>query len=123
MISRAGWYGDYGDPVTFLEINRSHDGNNDRDYSSSRFDALLDRANDEMDPAKRMAILRDAERILVEEDLPFIPICHYVNVVAFDPDRLSGITSHPRQEQQMGLIDILGDGKGAEKALSMPPVH
>jgi oligopeptide transport system substrate-binding protein len=121
MISRAGWYGDYGDPMTFLAINRTGDGNNDRAYSNPKYDALLDQANNEPDPAKRMSILRDAERIIVEDDPPLIPLCYYVNVVAFDPDHLSGITSHPRQEQNLALIDILGDGKGKEKPLSMPP--
>ena len=27
MVSRAGWYGDYPDPQTFLDINRTGDGN------------------------------------------------------------------------------------------------
>ena len=30
MLSRAGWFGDYGDPTTFLDLNRCDDGNNDR---------------------------------------------------------------------------------------------
>ena len=110
MISRAGWYGDYGDPMTFLEINRSGDGNNDRDYSNPRFDALLDQANTEADAAERMRILAEAERILVEEDLPFIPLVHYVNVVLFDPHKVAGLTSHPRQEQNLALIRMLNNG-------------
>src|SRR5690606_7152397 len=103
---------DYGDPMTFLEINRTGDGNNDRDYSNARFDELLDLSNIEPDPARRMELLAEAERILIEEDPPLIPLCHYVQVVLFDADKVSGLTSHARQEQNLMLIDMLGDGKG-----------
>lgn len=121
MISRAGWFGDYGDPTTFLGINRTGDGNNDRAYSSAAYDGLLDRAEREPDPAARMRLLEEAERILVEEDLPLIPVFSYSNVYLFDPHTVSGITSHPRQEQQLQRVDMLGDGKGAERPLALPP--
>ena len=35
--------------------------------------------------------------------------------------RLSGISTHPRQEQNMYLVDILDDDKGTNRALAMPP--
>ncbi len=114
MVSRGSWFGDYGDPTTFLELSRTGDGNNDRKYSNPRFDALLDRAADEPDAGKRLALLSEAERIIVEEDLPLLPVFHYVEMYLFDANRLSGITSHPRQEQNMYWIDILGDGKGTD---------
>jgi oligopeptide transport system substrate-binding protein len=121
MTSRAGWYGDYGDPTTFLDLNRTGDGNNDRKFSSAKFDALLDRANAEPDAAKRLQILYEAEKMIVEDELPLIPIFHYVQMSMFDPDKVSGISSHPRQEQNMYQVDILGDGKGADKPLALPP--
>ncbi len=101
ITSSASWFGDYPDPTTFLEINRTDDGNNDRRYSSKAFDALLAKAEVETDPAARAAILADAERILVEQDLPLIPIFHYVNLNLFNPDRLEGISSNRRSEQQL----------------------
>ncbi|MEX2218738.1 MAG: peptide ABC transporter substrate-binding protein [Phycisphaerales bacterium] len=120
MVSRAGWYADYGDPLTFLDLSRTGDGNNDRKYSNPKYDALLDRANGERDAAKRLAILSEAERMLVEEELPMVPIFRYANFFLFDPDRISGISAHPRQDQQMNLVDVLGDGKGAERARVLP---
>jgi oligopeptide transport system substrate-binding protein len=122
MVSRASWYGDYSDPTTFLDIHRTDDGNNDRGYSSPEYDALLDRAGDEADPAARMRLLERAEVMIVEDDVPLIPIWHYSQVYLFDAHRLSGVSSHPRQEQCLYLIDVLGDGKGAEKPLAMPPL-
>jgi oligopeptide transport system substrate-binding protein len=121
MTTRASWFGDYGDPTTFLEINRSGDGNNDRAYSSPAFDRLLDQAADETDPAKRMQILERAERVIVEEDLPLLPIFHYVNMFMFDANKLTGISSHPRGDQQLYRVDIFGDGKGHDTPITLPP--
>jgi len=120
MIGRAGWFGDYGDPATFLDLNQSRDGNNDRKYSSPVFDQLLVDAQNEQDPAKRLAILTQAEALLVDEDCPLIPIFHYNLVMMFNPDTLSGVSPHPRQKQHFYRLDKLGDGKGAEEALQLP---
>ena len=104
MIARGGWYGDYGDPTTFLDLSRSTDGNNDRKYASERFDAILDRAAAELDPARRFAILADAERMLVEEELPILPICGFVTVYMYDPTAVDGLTHHPRLEQHFSRL-------------------
>ncbi|MBM4107299.1 MAG: peptide ABC transporter substrate-binding protein [Phycisphaerae bacterium] len=121
MVSRAGWFGDYGDPTTFLGLNRTGDGNNDRKYSSAAYDALLDRARDEPDRARRLEILSEAERLIVEEDLPLLPIFHYVQIYLFDPHRLTGISAHPRSEQSLQWVDILGDGLGRDRPMMLPP--
>lgn len=120
MVSRAGWFGDYGDPTTFLDLSRTEDGNNDRKYSSKVYDDLLARADVETDTANRMALLSEAERMLVEDDLPLVPIFQYVQMYFFDPDEITGISSHPRQEQDLFLIDRLGDGKGPDKVKALP---
>jgi oligopeptide transport system substrate-binding protein len=121
MTARAGWYGDYPDALTFLEINRTGDGNNDRAFSDPAYDALLDQAYEEADPERRAAILAEAERILVEEQLPLTPIFHYCEVRMFDARRLSGPNPHPRAIENIFLFDVLGDGIGADEARSMPP--
>lgn len=115
MTSRAGWYADYADPTTFLELNRTGDGNNDRKYSNPAYDALLDKAKFELDPATRMALLSEAERIIMEDDLPMVPIFHYVSLYLFDPDVVTGLNPHPRSNQDLYLVDVLGDGKGRDQ--------
>lgn len=114
MTARAGWFGDYGDPTTFLDINYSTDGNNDRAYNNPIYDDLLDRASVEFDPEKRMALLSEAERILIEEDVPLVPIFHYATIYMFDPHKITGLSTHPRTKQNAFLIDVLGDGKGPD---------
>jgi oligopeptide transport system substrate-binding protein len=120
MTARAGWFGDYGDPTTFLDLNRKDDGNNDRKYFSPEYEALLDRAELQTDPAARLRLLQEAERILVEDDFPLIPLYHYVQMYFFDPHKITGISSHPRQEQNMYLVDVIGDGKGSDRPKGMP---
>ncbi|GJQ30290.1 MAG: peptide ABC transporter substrate-binding protein [Phycisphaerae bacterium] len=106
MISRASWFGDYADPTTFLEINRTGDGNNDRGYSSPAFDALLDAAAQERDPESRMILLARAERLLIEDDAALAPIYQYVQQYLFDPHRLEGISTHPHSWQDVGRFRV-----------------
>lgn len=99
MVSRGGWFGDYGDPLTFLNLSRTGDGNNDRGYSNPVFDAMLDRAELEPDPAQRFEILEHAERMIVEDECPILPLFQYVQFYLYDPDVLSGVSEHPRLVQ------------------------
>jgi len=119
MVSRGSWFGDYGDATTFLDLNRTGDGNNDRKYSNAAYDALLDRAQEERDPEARLRILEEAERILVEDDLPLIPMFVYSQIYLFDPHAITGFSSHPRQLQNLFLVDVLGDGKGSDNPMVM----
>lgn len=121
MVSRGSWFGDYGHPTTFLDLSRTGDGNNDRKYSNPRFDALLERAANEPDAQKALDIYTEAERMIVDEELPIAPIFQYVQVYLFDAHTLTGISSHPRQEQNMYEIDLLGDGKGPDVPKRMRP--
>lgn len=120
MVSRASWFGDYGDPTTFLDLNRKDDGNNDRKYASAEYERLLDQAAVETDAGKRLGILTQAERLVVERDLPLIPLFQYVEVYLFDPHRLTGVSSHARQEQNIYQMEVLGDGVGSDQPRAMP---
>ena len=115
MVSRGSWFGDYGDPTTFLDVNRSDDNNNDRGYFSSEFDALMKASDAERDPATRMALLAKAEGLVIAEDLPLLPIFHYTSTMLFDADKVSGISPLPRQKQDFGLLGKLGE-KGVGKS-------
>lgn len=106
MIARGRWYGDYGDPTTFLNLCRSTDGNNDRGYENEYVDAMLDAAALELDPARRMKILEDCERFLFTEEMPLIPICQLVQVYMYEPGRVKGLTQHPRLVQYLWQIEV-----------------
>ncbi|MEN3943037.1 peptide ABC transporter substrate-binding protein [Prosthecobacter sp. SYSU 5D2] len=77
QICRAGWIGDYLDPYTFLSIWQTGDGNNNTGWSSPRYDELMQASLREGDSTRRMAILTEAETLLLDE-LPMIPLYWYV---------------------------------------------
>jgi oligopeptide transport system substrate-binding protein len=101
MVARGGWYGDYGDPTTWLDLQKSGDGNNDRGYSDPAFDAMLRDAHAIADPAARLRALAECERFLFNDAVPLMPLCNYVTVYMYDPTRLTGLTDHPRLEQDL----------------------
>jgi ABC-type oligopeptide transport system substrate-binding subunit len=75
-VARRSWIGDYLDPNTFLATLATGDGNNRTGWSSARYDDLLRRASRELDPARRFALLEQAEALALDE-APFLPIYHY----------------------------------------------
>ncbi|MGB5591332.1 MAG: peptide ABC transporter substrate-binding protein [Gammaproteobacteria bacterium] len=76
-IYRAGWIGDFTDPVNFLDILRSDNGRNDTGYADPDYDGLLDRAAAAVDPERRMRLLSEAEALMLEQQ-PVIPLYFYV---------------------------------------------
>lgn len=76
-VCRAGWVGDFLDPFTFLSIWQKGDGNNCTGWSSPKYDSLMAASCQEPDAKKRMAILREAEELLLDEQ-PILPIYWYV---------------------------------------------
>lgn len=69
----AGWGPDYNDPMTFLDMFETGNGNNHTSYSSAEYDALLDKVRVELDPTTRFGYLMDLEKLLMK-DLPIGPI-------------------------------------------------
>ncbi len=83
-VARAGWVGDYVDPMTFLELFTSYSAFNDGHWVNEEYDALIEAALYNQDPASRMEQLREAETILIEE-MPIMPIYYYAKSVAIKP--------------------------------------
>ena len=78
QVFRSSWVGDYDDPWTFLQLLRSGFGINLTGYSNPRYDALLAEATRQPDPARRRALLEEAERVMLA-DTPVLPLYFYVN--------------------------------------------
>ena len=106
MVARGRWYGDYGDPTTFLDVFRSDNGNNDRGYVNPAIDSALDAAASELNPEKRMAMLRDVEEKLFTEEVPMVVICQLLQLYMYDPNYVSGLTSHPRLVQHLWRVSL-----------------
>ena len=105
MVSRSGWFGDYIYPTTFLDLMQSKNGHNSEGFNDPHYDRLLQRASETNDPAERLQVLSEAERYVVEEQLPVLPLYTYVMVYAWRPD-VKGIYPNPRNQFPMQLIHV-----------------
>jgi oligopeptide transport system substrate-binding protein len=83
-MSRSGWIGDFMDPITFLSMWTTGNGNNDTGWSNLEFDRLIRAAQESTSPEEHFALLREAEEILLEE-LPMAPIYWYTRIYMLDP--------------------------------------
>ena len=90
-LCRSSWVGDYNDANTFLDMFTSENVNNRTGWKNPRYDQLLQKANSEPDRVKRARLLQDAESILVEQELPIIPLYFYVGLEYYDSNKIEGI--------------------------------
>jgi oligopeptide transport system substrate-binding protein len=89
QISRAGWNGDYLDPMTFLDMWTTTSGNNDAGWSNAEYDGLIKTAKTSGDQKVRMDAMRKAEALLMKEE-PAIPVYFYTNPF-LKSDKLTGV--------------------------------
>jgi oligopeptide transport system substrate-binding protein len=94
---RSSWVGDYNDPNTFMDMFLTGGGNNNCGWSNKRYDELIALAAKETDKAKRYDIFREAETILIRDEMPVCPLFNYV-VLMFYSDRLGGIAGNLMDE-------------------------
>ncbi len=73
-IFRLGWGADYPDPDNFMKLFTANSGNNNTRWKNPRYDQLLEQAARELDPAKRVKLYDEAQKILCETDLPIMPL-------------------------------------------------
>ena len=83
-IALMSWVGDYIDPNTFLTTMLGNSGNNRTGWKNPQFDALMDRAGDSPERGARFLRLREAERILLD-DQPIAPIWHLTRSYLIHP--------------------------------------
>jgi len=79
-IGRGDWIGDYDDANTFLALFLSNSGNNRTGWKNARYDELVNEANEQTDPKKREELFQRAERILIHDELPIIPLYIYAGI-------------------------------------------
>jgi oligopeptide transport system substrate-binding protein len=88
QLSNQAWIADYDDPMTFLDLFESSSTYNTSiagHYKNERYDQLINDAKEEPDAAKRMDMLLEAEKILVEEDAGVAPWRFYGEAYLVEP--------------------------------------
>lgn len=100
-ISASSWVGDYNDANTFLDLFMSNGGNNRTGWQNEKYDAWLREANAQTDLQKRARIFQQAERLLVSEEAPIVPVYFYIGFNYFKPDRVGGVSQNLLDEHPM----------------------
>jgi len=103
-ISRAGWIGDYSDPMTMLDLFYTDGPFNDANYSNPEYDRLIDIAKSTADQKVRFDAMREAEKILME-DVPIVPVYFYTQPYAVKP-YVTGIYKIPINYPTITYADI-----------------
>lgn len=103
-ISMSSWIGDYNDANTFLDLFTSTSGNNRTGWANERYDALIKAANEETDLQKRAEIFREAETLLVAEEVPVVPVYFYAGFNYYDDTKVGGVWQNILDEHPMQYI-------------------
>lgn len=111
-IFLLSWIGDYLDPVTFLKIMRTGDGNNRTGFANAEYDALIALANQQSSLAKRYALLAQAEAILMHE-VPILPITWARNMYLLHPD-VRGWAPKPLMDQPYKAVRMEGTAEATD---------
>lgn len=98
-ILRTAWTGDYLDPMTFLEVFTTGNGQNSGRYSNRRYDELVAQARSTEDQRVRMPAMREAEALLMSE-MPLVPIYFYTMPYLLSP-RVTGVF-----QNGLGVVDF-----------------
>jgi oligopeptide transport system substrate-binding protein len=85
-VYRLGWCADYPDANNWLnEVFNSKSGQNYAMFFNEEYDALVEQAAAESDPAVREELYRQAEMILIEDVTAIAPIYYYTYVRMYKP--------------------------------------
>jgi oligopeptide transport system substrate-binding protein len=100
QMAAGSWIADFNDPINFLDVFKFKDGStNNTGWENSKYVDCLNRSVLCNDSIERKKILREAERLLLDQ-MPLIPIFHYA-LNYLQKTRLEDITLSP-----IGQIDF-----------------
>lgn len=103
-ISRAGWVGNLF-PLTFLRVYLSDSANNQTGFASEEFDALIGDARHTLDEGRRFALLREAETLLLEENV-ILPLYWYTNPFLIHP-AVRNWNPHPIDQRPYKFVELV----------------
>ncbi len=103
-VVRSGWFGDYQDPTTWLNLLAGNNPSNAPGYQSAEYDALLALASAETGLKKRLGILRDAEALMLRGQ-PIVPLFQAVTVEMLGPG-VRGLNNNAWNNLNLELVEI-----------------
>jgi oligopeptide transport system substrate-binding protein len=109
QLGYTTWLADFSDASNFLDLLRSGSPVNYAGYRNAKFDAAMAAAEAEPDPARRVRLLQQAERIALA-DLPWLPIRFLSQTEAVGP-RVGGYVPNARDFNASRWLWIKGPRK------------
>ncbi|GHU93435.1 ABC transporter substrate-binding protein [Clostridia bacterium] len=85
VIARDAWIADFNDPISFIDMFVTGGGNNNSQYKSPAFDALVAASRAATDPAERFRILHEAEALMQSDNI-LAPIYFYTQKYMLNPN-------------------------------------
>lgn len=76
QICNTGWGADYNDPMTFMQLYTTGDGNNAPFASNEKYDQLINECKTELDMKVREQKFAEAEQILLSEEASIAPLTY-----------------------------------------------
>jgi oligopeptide transport system substrate-binding protein len=106
-IARMSWGADFSDPMTYLAMYTSYSGQNDPRIADAEYDAAVQASDVEADPARREALLHEAEVILVGKNFYISPLYAINNNSIIKPN-VTGVTKDVRGLNNYRFVDVAG---------------
>lgn len=78
QIVQSGWGADYNDPMNFIELLVTGNGNNIPLYSNAKYDELVKASQKTNDMKERLELFKKAENIIVNEDAVVAPLSYAI---------------------------------------------
>jgi oligopeptide transport system substrate-binding protein len=107
-LSLSAWIGDYNDPQTFIDMFVTDGGNNLTGWGDPQYDQMLATSENTADPAARMQILHNMEKILVEDEVPIVPVYFWVGMSLYDPEKVGGFEPNFVDDHRWGEFYLPG---------------
>lgn len=119
-ISRSSWIGDYNDPTTFLDLFMSGNLGNRTGWKNAEYDQIMEKAAREGDRGRRAQLLREAEIILVEKEMPVVPVYFYAGMECWNRENVQGIHPNLRAEHPVRAIARISHAGSSSKREDTP---
>lgn len=106
QVARLGWSSRYNDGTSLLNMYlTTTTGNNHTGWESEEYRNLIQQADNELDPVKRVDLLKEAEALMIE-DMPIIPIYYYSNPYVVQ-DRVINMVPDALGHVNLKMVDIV----------------
>ncbi len=110
VVCRAGWIADYPtyDNFMFDLFHTSALGGNNYGFSDEEFDGLVDEAKRTVDPEEQGELNRQAEQVLLNDQIGAIPINWYNGRVVYNGDMIASLVEDPTGYIHWAEVSLTG---------------